>query len=72
MTFSNFDENSSPLFKQTRIIKFHDLVDFHIAIFMHKYYNNLLPITFETFFVCVNEIHDYSTRLSNTISKDKD
>ena len=28
MTFSKFDEHSSPLFKQTKIIKFHDFVVF--------------------------------------------
>ena len=48
MTFSKFDEHSSPLFKQTKIIKFHDLVVFLMAIFMHKYHSNLLPITFES------------------------
>ena len=68
MTFSKFHEHSSPLFKQTRITKFHDLVVFLIAIFVHKYHNNLLPTTFETFFVCVNEVHDYNTRLSSKIS----
>ena len=45
MTFSKFDEHSGPVFKQTRIIKFHDLVVFLIAIFMHKYHDNLLPTT---------------------------
>ena len=68
MPFSKFDEHSSPLFKQTRIIKFHDLVVFLMAIFMHKYHNNLLLTTFETFFVRVNEVHDYNTRLSSKIS----
>jgi hypothetical protein len=68
MTFSKFDEHSSPLFKQTKIIKFHDLVVFLMAIFMHKYHSNLLPITFEKFFVRVNEVHNYNTRLSSKIS----
>ena len=35
---------------------------------MHKYHNNLLPTTFETLFVRVNEVHDYNTRLSSKIS----
>jgi hypothetical protein len=68
LTFSKFDEHSSPLFKQTKIIKFHDLVVFLMAIFMHKYHSNLLPITFENFFVRVNEVHNYNTRLSSKIS----
>ena len=57
MTFSKFDDHSRLLFKQTKIIKFHDLVVFLMAIFMHKYHSNLLPITFERFFVRVNEVH---------------
>ena len=35
---------------------------------MHKYQNNLLPATFETLFVGVNEFHDYNTRRSSNIS----
>jgi hypothetical protein len=35
---------------------------------MHKYHSNLLPITFEKFFVRVNEVHNYNTRLSSKIS----
>ena len=50
MTFYKFDEHSSPLFKQIKIVKFHDPVLFLMAIFMHKYHSNLLPITFERFF----------------------
>ena len=42
ITFSRFDEHSSPLFKSLEIIKFLDLVTFHLAIFMYKYHNQLL------------------------------
>ena len=43
ITFSRFDEHSSPLFKSLEIIKFLDLVTFHLTIFMYKYHNKLLP-----------------------------
>ena len=39
ITFSRFDEHSSPLFKSLEIMKFLDLVTFHLAIFMYKYHN---------------------------------
>jgi hypothetical protein len=39
-----------------------------MAIFMHKHHSNLLPITFENFFVHVNEVHNYNTRISSKIS----
>ena len=42
ITFSRFDEHSSPLFKSLEIIKFLDLVTFHLAIFIYKYHNQLL------------------------------
>ena len=49
ITFSRFDEHSSPLFNSLEIIKFLDLVTFHLAIFMYKYHNQLLPSVFNSF-----------------------
>ena len=43
ITFSRFDEHSSPLFKYLDILKLKDLVTIHVAIFMFKFYNQLLP-----------------------------
>ena len=60
MTFSKFDEHSSPLFKQLYIIKIFDLI--LIAIFMMKIHNNLLPSIFNTLFTPVNCVHSYNTR----------
>ena len=68
ITFSKFDDHSSPLFKQLNIIKLNDLVTLHISIFMHKYYNHLLPSVFECFFTEVKKIHSYNTRLSSKLS----
>ena len=50
MTFSTFDEHSTPLFRLLEIMKLSDLVTFHIARFMHKFHNNSLPSNFDTFF----------------------
>ena len=63
ITFSRFDEHSSPLFKSLEIIKFLDLVTFHLAIFMYKYHNQLLPSVFSSFFSKISQIHSYNTRL---------
>ena len=49
ITFSKFDCHSSPLFKSLQIIKFFDLILFHIAIFVYKCHNNLLPVTFHSY-----------------------
>ena len=58
ITFSRFDEHSSPLFKSLEIIKFLDLVTFHLAIFMYKYHNQLLPSVISSFFFSkISQIH---------------
>ena len=43
-------------------MKLSDLVTFHIALFMHKFNNKLLPFNFDTFFNSVLDIHTYITR----------
>ena len=41
ITFSSFQEHSTPLFKYTKILKLCDLIHLHIAIFMYKFHANL-------------------------------
>ena len=55
ITFSNFDQHSSPLFKALKIIKFPDLVTYLIAIYMYQ---------FASFFTKVDTVHSYNTRHS--------
>ena len=62
IAFSSFDEHSTPLFRLLAIMKISDLVTFHIALFMHKFYNKLLPSYFDSFFNPVLRIHNYNTR----------
>ena len=64
ITFSSFQEHSTPLFKYTKILKLCDLIHLHIAIFMYKFHANLLPSTFNQIFIKVNKTHNYNTRLS--------
>ena len=65
ITFSKFDEYSSPLFKQLGIIKLFDLVTLSISVFMYKFHNKLLPSTFNTFFTRFSKIHNYNTRVAS-------
>ena len=64
ITFSQFDSPSNPLFKSLQIVKFYDLVTLHIAPFMYKFHNQLLPTTFHLSFTRVTAIHSYNTRLT--------
>ena len=62
--FSQYDSPSSPLVKSLQVIKLYDLVTFHIATFMYKFQNQLLPTAFHSFFTKVTNIHKYNTRLA--------
>ena len=61
ITFSNFDQHSTPLFRLLNVIKLYDLVTLHISVFMFKFPNRLLPSYFDFFFTQVKEIHEYNT-----------
>ena len=65
LSHRTFDCHSSHLFKSFQIIKFFDLVTFHIAIFMYKFQNHLLPATFHSYFTNVTNVHSYNTRLTS-------
>ena len=62
ITFSRFDELSTPLFRLSNIIKLSDLVIFYTAVFMFKFHNNFLPSYFGTFFTSIADIHTFKTR----------
>ena len=62
ITFSKYYEHTSMLFKSLNIIKLIDLVTFHVAVFMKKFYNKLLPSVFDDFFRSASDVHDYNTR----------
>ena len=58
ITFSSFFEHTGPLFKDLNVIKLFDEVTFHIAVFMYKFKNQLLPNNFKVFFTSVKETHN--------------
>ena len=68
ITFSSFSEHTSPLFKDLNVIKLFDEVTFHIAVFMYKFKNQLLPSNFDVFFTSVKETHSYNTRFSSRMT----
>ena len=52
----------------SEIIKFFDEVTVHIAVFMYKFKNQLLPTNFNVFFTSIKETHNYNTRLSSRMT----
>ena len=65
ITCAQFGSQSSPLFKSLQTTKLFDLVAFHIAIFMHKFHNQLLPATFQSYLTRVTNVHSYSDRFAS-------
>ena len=46
ITFTNFKEHRNPIFIDLKILKFHDIVWFQTAVFMHNYHYSNLPVVF--------------------------
>ena len=68
ITFSHFQDHTSPLYRTLKIIKLFDVIFLHLAIFMHKFHHHLLPSVFDSFFTPINKVHKYNTRLSSKMS----
>jgi hypothetical protein len=52
------------IFKNLRLLKFHDLRELQTGQFMLLYMNNLLPDHFENLFLLKQQVH-YNTRRAN-------
>ena len=59
-------DKCGPACKNLRILQLHDLHIYETAIFMHKFHNNKLPLSFSRFLVQDAEIHSANTRISTT------
>ena len=68
ITFSSYNEHSSPLFKDLNVVKLSDIITFQLAVFMYKFHNNLLPPVFDPYFNSVGMLHNYNTRLSSKMT----
>ena len=64
MTFSNYTEESRPLFKSIKIIDIYELNTYLTRIFMYWYSHSNLPAYFINFFVQNESIHSHNTRRS--------
>ena len=62
MTFTSFHEHSCHIFRKLNIFQLDYLKSYHIAVFMYRFNNSLLPSAFDAFFSKVSEIHHYNTR----------
>ena len=56
-----YDANTSPIFKELKLLKFHDIHSFQLGYFMFSLKNSTLPSKFNNLFLN-SQIHNYNTR----------
>ena len=66
MSFKDFREPSSPLFKDWKILKMRDLVEMQNCLLSYSFLKGNLPESFEHFFQKCSDIHNIPTRLNNS------
>ena len=59
---SHYRSHSTPLFHKYDILNVYDMYKLEIGVFMYRYFANLIPESFNTFFTKRSDIHNYHTR----------
>ena len=59
--------HTEPIFRKLKIFPFDKIYSFHLGKFMYLYYKEMLPPSFNNFFLCVKQVHNYNTRNSNLL-----
>ena len=71
ITHSSYDANSAPLFKKLKLLNLQQINDLCIGQFIFEFYNNSLPEYFKNFFTLNKNVHNYGTRNSHYIHKER-
>ena len=58
----NHWQSSTTAYKRLKILKINESVKFEIGKFLHRHFNNKLPLNFQNYFVALNQIHTRDTR----------
>ena len=76
MTFTQkFKDHTTPLYAQLKILKVKDSIAKKSILFVHDYFNKMLPIDFNDFFILDKDKHSYEIediRLTQIPEKYKD
>ena len=59
---SHYRSHSTPLFHKYDILNVYDMYKLEVGVFMYRYFANLIPESFNTFFTKRCDIHNYHTR----------
>ena len=69
---ANYNSHTDPLFKSSKILKFNDLYDQKVILFMHDYTANKLPGSFNAIFTFNRDLpNSHNTRQSNHFHEER-
>ena len=67
--FAEYKEHTTPLFIRLSMLQLDDINLQVTALFMFRFFNNMLPDSFTDYFMLNRELHHYNTRLSACVHK---
>ena len=62
VTFLEFQEHTTPTFKNFKILKLQDIIKFNILKLIYLYYKDQLPLKIKNIFTTNECAHPYNTR----------
>ena len=65
VTSSDWNVSAAPLFNNTNVLPFPELIKFEIAKILYNYNNNCLPPSFDHYFALAKDSHSRMTRFSS-------
>ena len=69
MMFAEYKEHTPPLFIRLSMLQLDDINLQVTALFMFRFFNNMLPDSFNDYFMLNKELHHYNTRSSACVHK---
>ena len=64
--FCSRRDSTALLYSKFGVLKLEDMINMEIAKFMLKFYNKILPNSFDSYFIKLDSIHSYNTRQIST------
>ena len=62
LTFSDYREHASPIFKSLKVLKLQDIIKFSILKLIYFYFNDQLPLQVKNIFIKNESVNTYKTR----------
>ena len=60
ITFSNFQEHTTPIFKDFKVLKLQDIIKFNTSKLIYLYYKDQLPLKIKDIFTANESVNPYN------------